>query len=346
MVYRVAVVGTGPGPGHEGEGFGGGTGMGYTHGHTYRRNDNCELVACADIDPDFADQFGEEFDLPEGGVFEDHRAMLDAVEPDVVSVCTPPATHTDIVLDCARAGVTAVHCEKPLAETWGKARLLVQEADRRDVQLTVNHQLRYSEPVVRANELLAEGAIGDLTRVEASRSDLLHAGIHQLDLCSSFAGDVPAEWLLGAIDYEGRRYYGMACEKQGLVLWQYENGVYGLASTGAGSDAVDPHNRLVGTAGEMAVSMGEPYLRVRRDGAGWETVDCEYRGDRAMDRTVDRVLGSIGGEPPAVRGENALIATELVYGCWESVRRRGRVDFPLAIADNPLEELAASGAFD
>ena len=41
--------------------------------------------------------------------------------------------------------------------------------------------------------------------------------------------------------------------------------------------------------------------------------------------------------------DNALIATEIIFGAYESSRRRGRVDFPLEIEDNPLAAMVESG---
>ena len=33
----------------------------------------------------------------------------------------------------------------------------------------------------------------------------------------------------------------------------------------------------------------------------------------------------------------------MIFGAWESARRRGRVEFPLDIEDNPLEAMVESG---
>jgi hypothetical protein len=43
--------------------------------------------------------------------------------------------------------------------------------------------------------------------------------------------------------------------------------------------------------------------------------------------------------------ERCLPATALIFGAWESVRRRGRVDVPLEmdIEDNPLEDMVERG---
>lgn len=49
------------------------------------------------------------------------------------------------------------------------------------------------------------------------------------------------------------------------------------------------------------------------------------------------------GRESELCARNALNATELIFACWESARRRGRVDLPLMISDNPLEAMVESG---
>ncbi|KUL30006.1 Gfo/Idh/MocA family protein [Actinoplanes awajinensis] len=55
---------------------------------------------------------------PEPGVpfFDDHAAMLRAVRPDAVIICTPPHTHLPIALDCLAAGADLL-LEKPPVTT-------------------------------------------------------------------------------------------------------------------------------------------------------------------------------------------------------------------------------------
>jgi predicted dehydrogenase len=343
--YTVGVIGTGAGPGGDEET---GMAMGYRHGDAYTRLDSCELVACADVVPENASAFADAFGLDAAATYTDHVEMLHETALDIVSVTTPITTHAGIVLDCATAGdLAAVHCEKPMADTWGGARLMAQECARRDVQLTFDHQLRFSGPVQRAAELVETGAVGEVTRVEGSRADLFESGTHQVDLCSHFAGDSPGEWVVGAVDYRDlQRRNGAHIEGQSLALWRYENGVHGLLSTGHGADAVGVLNRVVGTAGVIELDLwGEDPLRVRRDGQGWESVDCEYGEPLAAG--VAHVVDCLdSGTEPLLSARRALTPTELMFGVYESVRRRGRVDLPLEITDNPLVSMVESGALD
>ncbi|MEU0152173.1 Gfo/Idh/MocA family oxidoreductase [Micromonospora fulviviridis] len=52
---------------------------------------------------------------PEARAFTDHRAMLAAVRPDVVVLCTPPHTHLPIALNALAAGAdpTATRARTP-----------------------------------------------------------------------------------------------------------------------------------------------------------------------------------------------------------------------------------------
>jgi predicted dehydrogenase len=299
--YTAAVVGTGN--------------MGARHGAAYAAREDCELVACADLDVERAAAYAADAGLPDERVFEDYREMLATVDPDLVSVATPIPTHADVVVGCLRAGdPAAIHCEKPMASAWGDCRLIAQEAARRDVQLTFNHQLRCSEPVRRATDLLEDGAIGDLRRIEASRGDVFEAGIHQLDLCSHFAGDCPAEWVLGGLDYRQEDHRnGVHIEDAALVQWRYENGVHGITATGHGAGAIGCHSRLIGTDGEIEITFfSDAPVRVRSDG-DTRAIDCP--SGAPLENAVGHVVDSLAaGTEPILSARNALVATEIVFG--------------------------------
>ncbi|HYL06377.1 MAG TPA: Gfo/Idh/MocA family oxidoreductase, partial [Thermoanaerobaculia bacterium] len=79
-----------------------------------------------------------------GAAFAGHREMLERARLDAVLVCTPPASHAEIGLDCLERRV-AVLCEKPLALDAGAARCMVAAAERAGVALTMASKFRYVE---------------------------------------------------------------------------------------------------------------------------------------------------------------------------------------------------------
>lgn len=324
--------------------------MAYAHAEGYQKLDSCELVACADIVEDNARAFAEEFEIGEDGVFLDYKKMLAEAELDVVSICTWMHLHEAMVLDAVNAGVKAIHCEKPMADTWGGSLRMAKAAEQAGVQLTFNHQRRYGEPFTMAKEMLDAGEIGDLVRLECGAGNLYDTGTHFIDMFSFFNGESPAKWVLGQIDYREENFvFGSHNENQQVVLTEYENGVFGLIMTGVDSSPVGCVNRLVGTDGviEVGVADGAP-LRCRlageRDWTEPDTGGASIHGPGFIDRAVADVVDCfLSGRKCQLDASNALIATEIIFGAYESSRRRGRVDFPLDIEDNPLAAMVESG---
>lgn len=354
--YTVAIIGTGPDPTNPTvEGFA----MGYRHAEAYRDNDYCRLVACADIVREHGEAFAEEFGLGTERVYEDYETMVAEVEPDIVSVTVPPDIHEDIVVDCAHSdAVTAVHCEKPMAHTWPSAQRMVQACWRTDTQLTFNRQRRFGRPFTEADRLLENGEIGALQRVEVGWGDFFDTGAHTVDLAGMFVGDCPAEWVIAQLDYrEEDIRFGSHQENQMWAQWQYANGVHGTLSTGVGSSLVDGAFLLRGTDGAIHIDVDDgSMLEIEQDGSrtaidvGGETIhgtpdDGDRFGSRLHTRAIEAVVDALrNDEESKICGRIGLNTAEILFAGYESVRRRKRVDLPLDIDDNPIEQMVESGA--
>lgn len=346
MGEDIAFIGTGD---PDGDGFA----MSYQHARAFDNLDGCRLVACTDIVQKNAEKFATEYEIDPEHAYEDHEEMLAAVDPDVVSVCTPPETHADIALDCLNnASVQAIHCEKPMAKTWKDSRRMTLEFQRRGAQLTFNHQRRFGEPWRRAKELLDEGRIGPLQRIETTAPNLYDWGSHCFDLCCYFNDEHAAEWVIGQIDYrEENLLFGAHNENQAVVQFEYENGVHGTAYTGFGSNVTGCLHKLIGAEGVIEVMVEDgPDLRVRSSAtSGWETIDCPGQDywiscvDDAVEEAIDALRT---GYEPEIGARNTLNATEIIFAAWESSKRRGRVDLPLEIDGNPLEEMVDEGTLN
>lgn len=370
MSYQVAVIGTGADPEtRDRDGYA----MAYRHASGYQRLDDCRIVACADVVKENAEAFADHHGVD--GVYEDHQTMLEGAEPDIVSVCVPPAVHADLVVDSAEASsVQAIHCEKPMATTWGDCKRMVRVCDREGVQLTIDHQRRLAEPVRRAKSMLDSGRIGDLKRLEWSEVNLFDAGSHLFDLCDLFVDGARAEWVLAAVDCSHEnRWFGALNETRAIARWRYADGTAGFASTAEeGDTVVDAYLRIVGEDGVIEIQADDgTALRVRTDG-GWKTIDTDenvYGPTPGLpsaalrkitgfvpgvdwpptppthyELAIEHLVSSLKtGEEPIISGRRVLRGTELVFASWESARRRGRVHLPLETDDNPLERMYEEG---
>ncbi|MWG33837.1 gfo/Idh/MocA family oxidoreductase [Halomarina oriensis] len=334
--------------------------MAYRHAAGYRQHDQCDLVACADLVPENARAFAEEFDISPESVYEDYGEMLAAHDPDFVSVCTPVPTHADIVVDCIESGhVNAIHCEKPMADTWGDARRMAETADDYGVQLTFNHQRRFDPAWREAKRVLDDGGIGDLERVEVAPRNVLDHGTHLFDMCTFFTDARPVDWVLGQVDYRTENVrYGTHNVNQAVIQWAYEpeenagvgtaadgenaadGRLGGFAAVGDGAWLVDASLRLCGSNGVVELHEGGEENRYRREGeTEWTGIDIDADGDRVVDSIAHVVDSFAAGEEPETAASRALVATELIFAVYESVRQRGRIDLPLDAEDNPLEAL-------
>jgi predicted dehydrogenase len=353
MSYRVGVIGTGPG--RDVDISGRAHSWAYKHADAYTTRDDCSVVACADLVYEYAQTFADEFGVPEAGVYDDHVEMLAEEDLDVVSVVTPITTHAEVVIDCARGSVQAVHCEKPMARTWAGARAMAQVCGIYDTQLTIAHQRRFSEPVRETKRLLKTGEVGDLDRLETSFGNFFDNGTHAVDIAGYLVDEARGSWVLGQVDYTVEHVrYGVPHAKHAFVSWQYENGVHGISATGDSAelsggpfefDIYDCAMRVVGTDGVIEITGDDPGLRVRRDGGDWETVGVDPEFLDLVDRGVDDAVDALdSGRDSELRAANALNTAEILLAGHESSRRRGRVELPLTgVYDHPLESLIEDG---
>jgi predicted dehydrogenase len=341
---RVGIIGCGKRRKEEGS-----TGFGMAHAHArgYQAAPATEIVALADVSLENARAFQEEH----GGerLYEDYREMLARERLDVVSVCTWPHLHAPMVVAAAEAGVKAIHCEKPMAPTYGASRRMARVCWERGVQLTFNHQRRFAPEFRTARELLRSGAIGELRRLEGSCSNLFDWGTHWFDMFFFYNDETPADWVIGQAEPRGgKEVFGVPMEGQGLSHIKFRNGVHGLLVTGF-EDGWEARNRLVGTDGAIEVGPNDgPPLRMWGKGqAGWQTVEIEHNqqlGDIVGRGVLDLLDALRAGREPELSARRALQATELIFATYESSRRRGRVELPLTIEDSPFLALHAQAS--
>src|SRR5215211_6817864 len=107
--------------------------MGHAHARGYAASPDATIVALADLSEENARALQAEH----GGeqIYQDYHEMLARANLDIVSICTWPHLHTEMVIAAAEAGVKAIHCEKPMAPTFGEARRMVDACQARGAQL-------------------------------------------------------------------------------------------------------------------------------------------------------------------------------------------------------------------
>ncbi len=342
--FRVGIIGCGRLWGTPGAT---GMGQGNVHAMGYIASPYCDLVAAADIKQDNLNAFCQQYGIPHG--YLDYKEMLAKEQPDMISICLWPRLHGPVLFDAVKAGVKAIHCEKPIAPTWGEAQRMVQVCAEKGVQLTFNHQRRFGRPFRKAKELLDSGAIGQLLRLEGFTSNLYDWGTHWFDMMFFYNNEEPVEWVIGQIDARGgHKIFDVTVEGQGLSYWKWKNGVYGAMYTGALSED-GCGNRLIGSEGVIEVwAKNGPALRMKNAETKGQWVEFDVGVPDAYIKTtvsavVDAVEALHDGREPMLAGRKALQATEIIFATYESSRKRGRIDLPLTIEDSPLQAMLDAG---
>ncbi|MDP2084520.1 MAG: Gfo/Idh/MocA family oxidoreductase [Gemmobacter sp.] len=284
----------------------------------------------------------------------DHlETILNDPAVEAVAVFTPANTHRDIGLACARAG-KHVLMEKPLDITTARAEELVAGCKAAGVRMGVVLQHRFRPAAMRAAELLASGALGQIvgcsTNIRLWRPQayydepgrgsfardgggvLISQGIHTLDLMLSLAGAV--EQVAGfAVTTPVHR---METEDMVCAAARFANGAIGTidattaAYPGFHEDIMitAEHGTLALRGGELAVQFHDGRReRVESDisagGTGADPMAFPHDWHRAV--MADFVAAIREGRDPRVTGDEALRVHRLIDALIEAGTTGGPV---------------------
>jgi predicted dehydrogenase len=333
--YRVGIIGCGrPWKSNGATGFG----MSHCHALGYTRSPHAKIVALADLVRENAEAFR---DIHGGdAIYADYREMLANESLDVVSICTWPHLHAEMVIAAADAGVKAIHCEKPMAPTWAEAQQMAAVCDERGVQLTFNHQRRFGPEFRQARELIRSGAIGELKRLEGYCGNLFDWGTHWFDMLFFYNEERTVDWVIGQVEPTGGpSVFGVQLEGQAISHFQFDNNVLGTLFTSA-AEGWPLMTRIVGTDGQIEVALRTAPLRTWLKGESeWQTVELTASNslhDTVAAGVVDLVQSLKDGVEPELSSRKVLKATELIFATYESARQGGRIDLPLDLDDSTI----------
>ena len=319
-------------------------GRGRIHAQAFGAAGGVAVVAGADASGEARQAFAADFGAPR--VYADYEEMLERESLDIVSVCTWPRLHREMIVAAAGSGIRAIHAEKPIAPTWGECREIYRACADHEVVTTFSHQRRFEAPFVTAKALVDEGAIGELYRVEGACPNLFDWGTHWFDMCFFYNNEEPAEWVMGQIDVSTpREIFGVPVTASGLSWIRWQNGLEGLVTTGDAARR-GPRNRLIGTEGIIeAEAADDPPVRLLRAGQDWTFPDlAEVATDSNTAVVVDLIECLRTGREPVLSARKAMQASELIFATYESSRRRARIDLPLETEDSALLAMLEEGA--
>jgi predicted dehydrogenase len=322
---RIAVVGAG--------------GIGGTHLKAYHAlADRCEIAAIADVQLGAAEERTRQFG---GAAFADYVAMLDEVQPDAISICTPPHLHLAVTRAAAQRQI-AVLCEKPPARTLAETEALVEVMAQHDALLQFAFCHRFHQPVIQAQGLIASERLGKVVqlynrfgfrfaragsswfteREVAGGGILIDTLVHSVDIFRALAGEVAA--VAASIS---TTLPALEVEDSAAILVTSEDGVIGALTCSWVTPVSEAEIRIYGTEGEAIIDYAQPGgLRYRLAGEeGW--TQLPFDGPDRFYQQAQHFLECVAAaKEPAITGRDGVAVMRVIDAAYRSAHQHGKTE--------------------
>jgi predicted dehydrogenase len=138
--------------------------------------EGCEVVVVCDKSAEALRRVKQAY--PSVQATSDFREALSATNVDAVAVVTPVWTHFELAKAALENG-KHVFVEKPFTSTAAQAEQLIDLADRKKLQIMVDHTFLFTGAVRKIRQLIEEGDLGKLYYYDSTRVNL---GLFQHDV--------------------------------------------------------------------------------------------------------------------------------------------------------------------
>ncbi|MEK0418031.1 MAG: hypothetical protein RI949_2037 [Pseudomonadota bacterium] len=266
---------------------------------------------------------------------------------DAIAIATPVSTHFDLGMQALKAG-KHLWLEKPMTESVDKAQRLIEEADRRQRVLIVDHTFIYTDAVRKMGELVRNGDLGQVYYYDSTRVNL---GLFQRDvsvICDLAVHDFSIlDYLLqehpAALSASGTNHFPGTPENLAYVTLFYDSGTIGHANVSWLAPVKVRQILLGGSKKMLAYDDLEPSekIKVYDKGVSFVADPDQIREMRIGYRTGDmwapkvamtealRVEGEHfvdcieNGKTPQTDGRLGLRVVELIEAAHRSMRQKG-----------------------
>ncbi|MCE0540358.1 Gfo/Idh/MocA family oxidoreductase [Kineosporia rhizophila] len=326
--YRVAIVGAGA--------------VAQSHHKSFAsQDDRAEVVAVTDLDAGRAAAFAAERGIARS--YGDLTTMLEEVQPDLLSICTPPAAHREAVLAGLAAGAW-VWCEKPPVLSLAEYDELAAAEPAGGPYVGYVFQHRFGSAATTLRKQVAEETLGrphvavchTLWYRDAAYYQVpwrgrwetegggpaMGLGIHQMDLMLSLLGDWhEVRALMGTLDRD------VVTEDVSVAAVSFENGALASVVNSALSPRQESYLRFDFTDATVEVSHLYGYDNSNwkwtpRDGvdaaraASWAP-ETDTRSSH-RNQAVMFLDAMDAGERPPASGQDGRRSLELVTGLYQA----------------------------
>ncbi|MCZ0941151.1 MAG: Gfo/Idh/MocA family oxidoreductase [Caldilineaceae bacterium] len=282
MTYKCAIIGVS-----------GGRANG--HADAYIHIPRGQLACIATRNRANREAFGQRWNVD--ARYTDYREMFEREKPDLVHVNTPPNVRLEVMQAAEAAGVGVLIIEKPLAIQAEDYLAIRKFAESATVKVAINHQLHFHPRRSQLQDLVSDGAIGDVRLIDASaRMNMAYQGTHVLQSVAAFHSQGEPVSIFAQISganglQEGRKQH--YAPDATLATIRYRDGASTLLRCGTngpyvltGDERVNVHKQVTvyGTDGYVHWSMWgwETAIRGKHERGSHNYPDEDILGQAAM----------------------------------------------------------------
>ena len=238
---------------------------------------NAVVTAICDYRPVKLDAIKEKMADDSITYFSDYIEMLESGLCDAILVETPHYQHPEIVMECLKRGLHVI-CDKPAGVYTKQVREMNEFAAKHNARFAMMFNQRTNCMYRKMREIIAEGGIGELQRVNWIITDwfrtqqyyesggwratwegegggvLINQCPHQIDLVQWVVGKMP-KTVRGFCQYG--RWHDIEVEDEVTAFFTYDNGATGVFITTTGEAPGTNRFEVSGTKGKLLAEGGK-----------------------------------------------------------------------------------------
>tara|TARA_Y100000590_G_scaffold138186_1_gene158194 strand:+ start:27175 stop:28173 length:999 start_codon:yes stop_codon:yes gene_type:complete len=173
-----------------------------SHCGAYTQSPMTDLIAICDKDKKKLSVSSDFWGIKK--TYQTYHDLLDSEKIDILSICTLPESHLEIIDFSVKKGVKAIYCEKPISKSLSEANQIIQTCKENNILLTVNHQRRWSSEFLDIKNKIQEKQFGEIQHINFYYSrGVYNSGSHLFDLLRMLFGEVKKVFSTSSIiDFE------------------------------------------------------------------------------------------------------------------------------------------------
>lgn len=311
-------------------------GISGAHISNYKAIDGVELVAGADVNENAVKEAAANNDFVG---YTDWKKMLDEAQLDIVSICTPPFLHREMVCEALSRGIN-VMCEKPLAASNEDAEAIANAAAVSEANLMIAYCHRWHPTIVKTRQLIDAGILGKplffrcafagwiefegnhrASKAQAGGGALMDNGSHATDIY---------QFLLGKISNvscrAGTLLQNIETDDVAIMIFEGENGCFGEVLVGYSLPGDHTEFKIVGEKGVLKIDdyFGGPVKFQPKGASEWLehqiTPGDRFRGE--FEHLIDCIKN---GTEPISNAQTALHVHKVITSAYEDAKNKGIV---------------------